>query len=137
MTSYQLVKYTRGVRWLALTLPVVFGLQLTGPASSHDPGTARDATEARVFDFYQTWFRPPERTYSCCNMQDCHVVDVRREGDRWYFLDKISYGAPTWRAIPPDRLEHNASDSRESPDGQSHVCFNSMYVLCAVLGSGQ
>ncbi len=106
------------------------------PANAHDVSTAKSPEEARVFDFYATWYRPPERTYSCCNTNDCHVVEIKRESGRWLFLDLISYGKPTWREIPPDRLEHNASDPRESPDGNSHVCFNSMYVLCAVLGSG-
>jgi hypothetical protein len=108
---------------------------MEGAAISHDSSTARSATEARVFDFYQTWMRPPERMFSCCNMQDCGVVEIRREGEQYYFLDKIY--THSWRLIPSDRLEHNASDPRESPDGSSHVCFNAMYVLCAVLGSGQ
>jgi hypothetical protein len=107
------------------------------PAYPHDASHAKTATEAAVFDFYATWMRPPGRSYSCCNMNDCHVVEIKREGGRYSFLDRLSFGAPLWREIPEDRLEHNAADPRESPDGSSHVCFNSMYVLCAVLGSGQ
>jgi hypothetical protein len=68
-------------------------------------------------------------------MNDCHVVEIRREGEQYYFLDNIYVHG--WRLIPPDRLEHNDSDPRESPDGSSHVCFNENLVLCAVLGSGQ
>ena len=137
MTSLTIVKYISRVRWLlpvlALTLPALS----PGVAISHDHNTAKSPEEARVFDFYATWYRPSERTYSCCSMQDCHVVEIKREGSKYYFLDRISYAWPTWREIPPDRLEHNARDPRESPDGQSHACFNSMYVLCVVLGSGQ
>ncbi len=125
------------MRWLSPVplLVVLISLLWPGAAVSHDPGTARNATEAAVFEFYTTWMRPPERTFSCCSMQDCHVVEIRREGGRYYFLDNIyTHG---WRQIPEDRLEHNWSDARESPDGQSHACFNPMYVLCVVLGSGQ
>ncbi len=115
-------------------LIVTLSLLSAGTAISHDPGTAKSATEAAVFNFYATWMRPPERSMSCCSTNDCHVVQIKREGDTYYFLDIYEH---RWRAIPPDRLEHNASDPRESPDGSSHVCFNSMFVLCAVLGSGQ
>ncbi len=136
MTGSRAVKYIGGMNWLATILSVIaLILPSAGPASSHDPGKARNATEAAVFNFYQTWYRIPERTYSCCDMKDCHIVEIRREGERYYFLDNVYEHA--WRPIPPDRLEHNAKDPRESPDGSSHVCFNSMFVLCAVLGSGQ
>ena len=137
MTTSQIVKYIGGVKWLFLALPLVVASVFlpTGMATSHDASMAKTPTEAAVFDFYATWYRPPERTYSCCNMNDCHVVEIKREGGRWFFMDRIFFHG--WREIPPDRLEHNASDPRESPDGSSHVCFNSMYILCAVLGSGQ
>ncbi len=71
---------------------------------------------------------------SCCNMQDCHAVQVQHTGGQWSFLDTTQHA---WRLIPPGRLEQNASDPRESPDGASHVCYNQAFVLCAVLGSGQ
>ncbi len=63
------------------------------------------------------------------------MVPIKQEGGFWYYRDDIF--THTWRQIPPGRLEHNWNDARESPDGQSHVCFNQMYTLCAVLGSGQ
>ncbi len=119
------------MKFLALLL-----LLLSAPALAHDHTTARTPTEEAVFYFYATWMRPPERSMSCCSMQDCHVVEVKKTNGKWYFLDKFTtaYG---WREIPEGRLEHNTADPRESPDGSSHACFNAMYVLCAVLGSGQ
>ncbi len=138
MTISQIAKYISGVRWLSpIPLGVAYVLLSTGAATSHDPTTAKTATEARVFDFYQTWNRLPERRLSCCNMMDCHVVEIKQRDGRWFFLDRITHFAPVWREIPPERLEQNAADPRESPDGSSHVCFNQSYVLCAVLGSGQ
>ncbi len=131
------MKYLYGVRWLlpVLLLVTVSLLLTTVVATSHDIHAAKSPEEARVFHFYATWMRPPERSMSCCNMQDCHTVEVKRESGRWFFMDK--YYFRDWREIPSDRLEQNYSDPRESPDGSSHVCFNSGYVLCAVLGSGQ
>ncbi len=135
MTASWFVKYISCVRWLSPILLIVVLLMSTGAATSHDPGTAQNATEAAVFRFYASWFRPPERKMSCCSLNDCHTVQVKREGERYYFLDNIY--AHGWRFIPAERLEQNAADPRESPDGSNHVCFNQMYVLCAVLGSGQ
>ncbi len=135
MTTPRLVKYIRGVRWLLPAVVVSSALLSPGVATSHDPGTAQSPEEARVFYFYQTWYRIPDRTFSCCNMNDCHVVQIRQEGGQYYFLDNIYVHG--WRLIPPARLEHNATDPRESPDGNSHVCFIASNVYCAVLGSGQ
>ncbi len=135
MTDSSMVKYISSVRWLFPSLLLAVTLLSVGAATSHDSLTAKSDTEAAVFSFYTSWMRPPERTMSCCSMIDCHVVKIKREGDRYYFFDNIY--AHGWRFIPHDRLEQNTRDARESPDGQSHVCFNQMYVLCAVLGSGQ
>ncbi len=118
--------------WLAIAVWLVM---LAALAHGHDSHTAKSPSEARVFDFYTSWYRPPERVYSCCSKEDCRVVEIKQDKGRWFFLDKVYQLG--WREIPPDRLEHTASDPRESPDGNSHVCFNAMYVLCAVLGSGQ
>ncbi len=127
-------------RWMTLTwvyLVVLFVALLIGSPAAypHDPSTAKTPTEAVVFDFYHTWMRPPGRTMSCCGPNDCRVVRVKHtEDDRWYFRDPQQQ---LWREIPDDRIEGNRPDARESPDGQSHVCYNSAFVLCAVLGSGQ
>ena len=139
LTISRVIKYISSVRWLfPVPLLVVSVLLVPGAATSHDAATARNPTEKAVFEFYATWMRPPGRFYSCCNMQDCHVVQIKQEKGRWLFLDTFSYSdGGHWRVIPPDILEQNASDPRESPDGNSHVCFNASVVLCAVLGSGQ
>ena len=119
-------------------LLLALALLCATPAFAHDPGTAKSPEEARVFTYYTSWMRPPERSMSCCSQHDCHDVEVKRQNGKWFFLDKISSGSgPYWREIPEDRLEQNDKDPRESPDGRSHVCFNSSFVLCAVLGSGQ
>ncbi len=124
------------VRWLlpAFVVSIVL-LGAGGVATSHDIHAARTPTEEAVFHFYATWMRPPDRTMSCCSMQDCHVVQIKKEDGLWYFKDDLF--AHAWRQIPAGRLEQNTGDPRESPDGQSHACFNSMYILCVVLGSGQ
>ncbi len=137
LTNSRIGKYICWVRWLFPIVLIALLLLSAGVATSHDPGTAKSPEEARVFYFYQTWYRIPERTMSCCNVNDCHVAEIKQRDGHWFFLDRITRLAPVWREIPPDRLEQNASDPRESPDGSSHVCFNAMYVLCAVLGSGQ
>ncbi len=135
MTASRVVKYIRDVRWLFPASIVILALLSVGTATSHDSGTAQSLEEARVFHFYSTWYRIPDRTFSCCNMNDCHTVEIRREGEQYFFLDNVY--THSWRLIPPARLEHNAKDPRESPDGSSHVCFIASNVYCAVLGSGQ
>ncbi len=104
------------------------------PAYAHDASMATNAEEARVYSFYRTWMRPPDRKMSCCGNEDCHPVDVRQENGHWAFFDKLQ---GLWRRIPDDRLESNVAGPRESPDGRNHACYNTMYVLCVVLGSGQ
>ncbi len=117
---------------------VLWGVLLLLPMAglAHDISKARTPTEEAVFGFYATWMRPPERSMSCCSLHDCHVVEIKKMNGKWYFLDKFT-AAFGWREIPEDRIEHNTPAPRESPDGSSHACFNAMYVLCAVLGSGQ
>ncbi len=118
------------------SLAAALFLLLGADAWAHDPSTAKSPEEARAFDFYQSWNRPPDRNLSCCGMNDCHIVEVKKTNGHWYFLDKFTY-SNGWREIPDDRLEQNTKDPRESPDGNSHACFTPHYVLCVVLGSGQ
>ena len=115
---------------------MVLTLLSVGTATSHDLSAAKTPTEEAVFGFYLTWKRMPERAMSCCGNEDCHIVQVQKTNGKWYFLDRFT-NSSGWREIPEERLEHNAADPRESPDGNSHVCFTPNYVLCAVLGSGQ
>lgn len=119
---------------LAVIIIAALAVFLPKQAPAHDFNAAATPEEARVYKFYDSWYRPPNRQFSCCHRSDCHVVDVKREDGRWFFFDP---SMQLWRFIPEDRLEHNAPDARESPDGRNHVCYNTMYVLCAVLGSGQ
>jgi hypothetical protein len=110
---------------------IVFSFKAWG----HDAEMAKDPDEARVFAFYDGWKRPPARFYSCCSKTDCHVVDLKRdEHGKLMFFDTSQQ---LWRVIPEEIIESNLADPRESPDGRNHVCYNSMYVFCAVLGSGQ
>ncbi len=122
-----LVKATPHHLWL--------GDLVINPAYAHDESMAQNEEEARVLRFYKTWMRPPERSYSCCGNEDCHPVDVRRDrSGNWSFYDPVQ---GLWREIPKDKLESNAREPRESPDGRNHACYNTGYVFCAVLGSGQ
>lgn len=87
-----------------------------------------------VGNFYQNWMMPPSRTVSCCNRQDCEVVEhVRRFNGELQFQRKRD---GQWLTIPPEKLESNYDDARDSPDGFSHMCSNFDNVYCAVLGSG-
>lgn len=120
---------------LAVIIIAALAIFLPKQAPAHDVTPAMTETERAVARFYSTWYRPPLRQYSCCNMNDCHVVEVKQEDGRWFFFDPAKQ---SWRYIPEDRLEHNAgADARASPDGRNHVCYNLISVLCAVLGSGQ
>lgn len=84
--------------------------------------------------FYSTWMIAPARTHSCCNNQDCYPTQFRHERGKWWALRRED-GA--WVEVPAIRLEHNQADSRDSPDGQGHVCMNpDGFIFCAVLGSG-
>jgi hypothetical protein len=120
-------------RWLASILLLLGNVTNAG---AHDMTKARTTEEARVFEFYDHWYRLPERKLSCCGGQDCHIVKVKLVNNVWLFRDPQQQA---WREIPTDRIEGESdrADTRESPDGNSHVCYNRQYVLCAVLGSGQ
>ena len=87
--------------------------------------------------FYERWLMPNEglpRATSCCNNQDCAAVDgVRRQGGMLQMRRKID---GQWLTIPPEKLESNFDDARDSPDGFSHMCSRGQSVYCAVLGSG-
>ena len=127
-------RFSIAVLYLIAMLVVAIVITSLWPAHAHDASMASSPEEARVFAFYKSWQRMPDRRMSCCSDQDCHAVDIKRENGKYFFFDKTQL---LWREIPEDRIESNASDPRESPDGRNHVCYNTMYVLCAVLGSGQ
>lgn len=114
-----------------VVLTIITGLRAISPARGHE---GMDL----VSQFYRTWLRPDlGRNSSCCNDEDCRAVPTRRRDGRWEF-----YTGEEWAEIPEKVLEHNYRDARDTPDGQSHVCFRKypgnpqVYVFCAVLGSG-
>jgi|SRR6185295_15036275 len=97
-------------------------------------GQERHSHDGEVGQFYMRWMQPGTRTVSCCNNQDCEVVEqVRRFNGQIQMLRKSD---GQWLTIPPDRLESNHDDARDSPDGRSHMCSRFDNVFCAVLGSG-
>ncbi len=89
--------------------------------------------QGAVGQFYSRLMQPPARIISCCNNQDCDVVEyVRHWNGQLQFQRKID---GQWLTIPPERLESNHDDARDSPDGRSHMCSHGENVYCAVLGS--
>jgi hypothetical protein len=97
-----------------------------GQDHEHDSPTGR---------WYEKWMMPDHgRLMSCCNNQDCAAVDeVRRVDGRLQMRRKLD---GMWLTIPPEKLESNWDDARDSPDGFSHMCSRGETVYCAVLGSG-
>ena len=96
-----------------------------GQEHSHDGEVGR---------FYESWQMPANRDISCCNRQDCAAVASVRRLQGQLQMQRKSDGE--WLTIPPEKLESNYPDARDSPDGQSHMCSNGESVYCAVLGSG-
>lgn len=96
--------------------------------------------EGEVGRFYEGWKSPNNRmpdgsrNISCCNKQDCAPVENVRRFDGQLQMQRKSDGQ--WLTIPPEKLEHNYDDARDSPDGFSHMCSMHGNVYCAVLGSG-
>lgn len=92
--------------------------------------------------FYSDWLRPDEnmrtdgaRVHSCCNNKDCAPVDAvehKADGTIWM----LRHADQRWILVPPEKLEHNYSDQRQSPDIRAHMCSSGIAVFCAVLGGG-
>jgi len=125
-----------------LALALGFALNTTrlivAAGAEEQPGHTH---EGEVGKFYQTWKQPTdrnengERTKGCCGENDCHpVAQLRRNGEDWFFYD-TTYRV--WILIPPDKIEDNQPDPRDSPDGNWHVCNQRSMVFCAVRGSLQ
>lgn len=99
------------------------------------PASAQEHShDGVVGQFYQNWMMPPSRTVSCCNRQDCEVVEHVRRFNGELQMRRKSDGQ--WLTIPPEKLESNHIEPYDSPDGQSHMCSRFDNVYCAVLGSG-
>lgn len=90
--------------------------------------------EGTVGKFYENWKMPGPRTVSCCNRQDCEVVEHVRRVNGELQMQRKSDGQ--WLTIPKEKLESNFDDAYDSPDGQSHMCSVGDNVYCAVLGAG-
>lgn len=124
----------RSVLWIALGVFVLvtlnFVLAAISPARPHD---GHDV----VSQFYDGWMILPERKSSCCNKKDCYATQFQRTGDKWYALRRED---KAWIYVQDTKLEHNAADPKDSPDGQGHVCMQPPgygdTVWCAVLGTG-
>lgn len=90
-----------------------------------------------VSQFYDNWKIIPERRSSCCNKKDCYATQFRNVGGKWYALRREDQ---QWIYVHDTKLEHNAADPLDSPDGQGHVCMQGPgygdAVWCAVLGTG-
>lgn len=94
--------------------------------------------EGEVGRFYQSWRMPyprannGDRIYGCCNKHDCYQTQFRRGARNWEALHRET---GRWVVVPDMKLEHNATDPRDSPDGLGHLCAStSGNVYCAVLG---
>lgn len=89
----------------------------------------------RAAKFYARWNRMPTRDASCCNLKDCYATPFKNVGGTWFARIRET---GQWTPIPAEKLEHNALDPEQSPDGASHVCANPHgHIFCAVVGSGQ
>lgn len=107
--------------------------------------------------FYAGWNQMPDRTNSCCDQKDCYYTVFKSEGGSTYALKRritkgfhgdgepqeresveMALKHAEWVIIPAEKLEENAADPKDSPDGQNHVCMNEYgLVYCAVRGGGQ
>jgi hypothetical protein len=83
-------------------------LILVQEVHSH-PGMSVDVNR-----FYSTWFRPDDRTRTCCNTVDCYPTKVMfKDGQWWAFRREDDKYIP----VPWEKVERN----RDSPDGRSHL----------------
>lgn len=123
-----------------LTAAFVGGFFLSAAYAQH---VHRDGSMVsdEVGKFYNTWRQPTlrslqgNRVRSCCNLNDCAPSEIVAKGNKLYVRNhKMRPGEDV--EIPPNVIEQNQSDPRESPDGLNHACVNSSGVLCATLGAG-
>ncbi len=111
-----------------------FALLAATTASAQHPPEHQDLHD----QFYQNWLMPNvrdangNRTNSCCSNHDCYPTEFKLVGGTWFAMHRES---GKWIVVPDTKLEHNAPDPRESPDGRGHLCASSLgNVYCAVLG---
>jgi hypothetical protein len=86
--------------------------------------------------FYSTWRQPAygnPRTMGCCDRTDCYPTQAKFQDGLWFAKHRET---GRWIIIPPDKVEHDQIDPRESPDGRTHLCANRYgTVYCFVVGS--
>jgi hypothetical protein len=133
--GFVVVIASKAMEWLAarphIPVLVILGFMLWAAKAlaeehQHDTGAVYGATGR----FYETWMRPDQPESSCCNRHDCDTaVDVKQIDGRWWARKKS--GGPLM-SIPPEKIEQ----TRDSPNGESHICSIGTSVLCFVLGSG-
>ncbi len=111
---------------------------------AHGQGIHHHPGESEIVDqFYATWLVPDVREHntqlrirSCCNTQDCYSTKIKYSNGNVYAERREDHA---WIRIPPEKMEINYPDARDSPDGRSHVCMQSPgladIVYCAVLGA--
>lgn len=125
-------------------------------AQAHEHMHGESVEQARVIEFYRTWYRPKgdfsvvHRQSSCCYSQganqDCFPVLAERtrpDGVREVMPDvtgastqaQANYGGK-WYALTHHINENEQPDPRESPDGRSHVCVAGEAAVCYVPGTG-
>ncbi len=127
------------VRWrrLGLLAAVLIGMAfLAAPVRAQHVHPDETIEDARVSKFYKEWARPPQRMVSCCHRKDCYSPKIRQGQKGLEYLHKWS---GTWAPIPPNVIESNQVDPRESPNSESHICANENHpdiVYCATLGNG-
>lgn len=84
--------------------------------------------------FYETWMRPDNRNYSCCNKQDCDYADAEFKDGHWYAKHLGEEGPRT--LVPSSAVDKD----RDAPDGAAHLCKRSTWpnvmVYCFVAPAG-
>ncbi len=123
--------------WITAVFPGPSATQGQEIQHHHHEGASLD-----VDRFYSTWKmtyvrKNGIRIHSCCNKKDCHPAMIRFNQGRWEgrYMEG-PFVSDQWLHIPDEKLEENAPDPRESPDGQSHMCGSQFNVYCAVRGAG-
>lgn len=142
-TWYEAKSYLVRV-WFATMIALALLIASLLYAKAADAGEHNHEALGEVGAFYETWMRMPDRSNSCCNKIDCYETIIKPDGKGGHvFLHRETQ---TWVLIPNDKLEDNATDARDSPNGMSHVCASPVLgglngetyinVFCAVRGSG-
>lgn len=88
--------------------------------------------------FYQHWYRPDDRSKSCCNLHDCYPTKARMTEFGTWQAQRREDGK--WLHVQPEAVENE----RDNPDGQPHLCAPPPErewsykngVICFISGAG-